>query len=82
MEFGLFHVRTLRKVSQRARLNDEFYHPVPDRITRKQHISERQALPEKYLGLSDEEMSAASPRRRETLGDRLSFSGITISATK
>ena len=30
----------------------------------KEHISERQPLPERYLGLSDEEMDAAHRRRQ------------------
>ena len=36
----------------------------------KQNLSERQALPEKFLGLSDEEMMPASPRhaRRSETG--------------
>ena len=49
----------------------------------KQHISERQALPEKYLGLSDAEMDAphrGGQARRSATGS--SSSAITISATK
>ena len=49
----------------------------------KEHISERQPLPERYLGLSDEEMDAP---HRGRAGDarppRSSSSAITISATK
>src|SRR5688500_19045427 len=41
----------------------------------KQHISERQALPEKYLGLSDTEMAARIAAARATLGDRLVILG-------
>ena len=37
----------------------------------KQHLSERQALPEKYLGLSDEEMRRRIATARATLGTRL-----------
>src|SRR5918996_4512832 len=41
----------------------------------KQHISERQALPEKYLGLSDEEMDRRIAAARATLGKRLVILG-------
>ena len=41
----------------------------------KQHISERQALPEKYLGLSDEEMMRRISLARATLGERLVILG-------
>jgi quinolinate synthase len=41
----------------------------------KQHLSERQALPEKYLGLSDEEMMRRITAARATLGDRLVILG-------
>jgi quinolinate synthase len=41
----------------------------------KQHISERQALPEKYLGLSDAEMARRIAAARETLGSRLAILG-------
>jgi quinolinate synthase len=41
----------------------------------KQSISERQALPEKYLGLSDAEMDARIARARATLGTRLVILG-------
>ena len=41
----------------------------------KEHISERQALPEKYLGLSDEEMDARIAAARATLGNRLVILG-------
>jgi quinolinate synthase len=41
----------------------------------KEHIAERQALPEKYLGLSDAEMDARITAARETLGDRLVILG-------
>ena len=41
----------------------------------KEHISERQALPEKYLGLSDAEMDARIAAARETLGSRLMILG-------
>jgi quinolinate synthase len=41
----------------------------------KEHISERQALPEKYLGLSDEEMDARIAAARRTLGTRLLILG-------
>jgi quinolinate synthase len=41
----------------------------------KQHISERQALPEKYLGLSDAEMARRIAAARETLGSRLVILG-------
>jgi quinolinate synthase len=40
-----------------------------------QHISERQPLPEKYLGLSDEEMATRIAAARATLGDRLVILG-------
>jgi hypothetical protein len=48
----------------------------------KQHLSERQALPEKYLGLSDAEMEAriAAPARRSARSS--SSSATTISATR
>ena len=39
------------------------------------HISERQALPEKYLGLPDAEMDARITAARETLGRRLVILG-------
>jgi quinolinate synthase len=41
----------------------------------KQNLSERQALPEKYLGLSDEEMMRRIAAARATLGDRLVILG-------
>ena len=41
----------------------------------KQHISERQSLPEQYLGLSDAEMEARIAAARATLGDRLVILG-------
>jgi quinolinate synthase len=39
------------------------------------HISERQALPERYLGLSDTEMDARISAARQTLGRRLLILG-------
>jgi quinolinate synthase len=41
----------------------------------KEHISERQSLPEKYLGLADAEMDARIAAARRTLGDRLVILG-------
>ena len=41
----------------------------------KEHISERQALPEKYLGLPDAEMEARIAAARQTLGRRLLILG-------
>ena len=41
----------------------------------KQNLSERQALPEKYLGLSDEEMMRRIAAARATLGGRLVILG-------
>src|SRR5262245_50042818 len=41
----------------------------------KEHISERQPLPEKYLGLSDAEMDARISAARERLGRRLVILG-------
>jgi quinolinate synthase len=41
----------------------------------RQHISERQALPEKYLGLSDEEMMRRITEARAALGSRLVILG-------
>jgi quinolinate synthase len=41
----------------------------------KEHISERQPLPEKYLGLSDEEMDARIAAARAALGSRLVILG-------
>jgi len=41
----------------------------------KQHLSERQALPERYLGLTDVEMDARIAAARRTLGDRLVILG-------
>src|SRR6187397_1244847 len=41
----------------------------------KQNLSERQVLPEKYLGLSDAEMSARIAAARATLGSRLVILG-------
>ena len=41
----------------------------------KNSISERQALPEKYLGLSDAEMDIRIAAARKTLGDRLVILG-------
>jgi quinolinate synthase len=41
----------------------------------KAHISERQPLPERYLGLSDEEMARRIAAARATLGDRLVILG-------
>ena len=41
----------------------------------KEHISERQALPEQYLGLSDDEMDARIAAARAGLGNRLVILG-------
>jgi quinolinate synthase len=41
----------------------------------KQHLSERQPLPERYLGLPDAEMDARIAAARETLGSRLVILG-------
>ena len=41
----------------------------------KEHIGERQPLPERYLGLSDEEMDARIAAARATLGTRLVILG-------
>jgi len=41
----------------------------------KEHISERQALPEKYLGLSDAEMETRIATARQKLGSRLVILG-------
>src|SRR6188474_519418 len=41
----------------------------------KDHISERQTLPEKYLGLSDADMDARIAAARSTLGNRLVILG-------
>ena len=41
----------------------------------KQHIGERQPLPERYLGLSDAEMETRIAAARRTLGDRLVILG-------
>jgi quinolinate synthase len=41
----------------------------------KEHIAERQPLPEKYLGLSDEEMTSRIGAARATLGEKLVILG-------
>ncbi len=41
----------------------------------KEHISERQALPEKYLGLPDAEMDARIAAARDKLGSKLVILG-------
>src|SRR5580765_3219378 len=41
----------------------------------KEHLSERQPLPERYLGLSDGEMDARITAARKTLGKRLVILG-------
>src|SRR5213596_679353 len=41
----------------------------------KEHISARQAIPERYLGLSDDEMDGRIAAARETLGRRLVILG-------
>src|SRR6478609_7995313 len=41
----------------------------------KEHISERQPLPERYIGLSDEEMDARIAAAKATLGRRLVILG-------
>ena len=41
----------------------------------RQHLSERQALPEKYLGLSDEDMTRRIAHARATLGRKLVILG-------
>src|SRR3954471_1217312 len=41
----------------------------------KDHVAERQALPERYLGLSDEEMDARIGAARAALGRRLVILG-------
>ena len=62
--FGLFHLRRLRKISQahRARGADARGHGEHvfrcSPSTRSSIVSERQPLPERYLGLSDAELDA------------------------
>src|SRR5207237_6589895 len=41
----------------------------------KEHLSERQPLPERYVGLSDAEMDARIAAARRTLGRRLVILG-------
>src|SRR3954453_17075227 len=41
----------------------------------KEHLSERQSLPERYVGLSDEEMAAGIAAAKRTLGRRLVILG-------
>src|SRR3954453_1037995 len=41
----------------------------------KEHLSERQALPERYVGLSDAEMDARIAAAKRTLGNRLVILG-------
>src|SRR5712671_456165 len=41
----------------------------------KEHLSERQALPERYLGLSDEEMDRRIAAAKQKLGRRLVILG-------
>src|SRR3954464_12187346 len=41
----------------------------------KEHLSERQSLPERYVGLSDEEMDARIAAAKRTLGNRLVILG-------
>src|SRR5213076_1886496 len=41
----------------------------------KEHLSERQSLPERYVGLSDAEMDARIAAARKTLGRRLVILG-------
>src|SRR5205814_1657481 len=41
----------------------------------KEHISERQPLPERYLGLTDEEMDARITAARQALGRRVVILG-------
>src|SRR5918993_2844630 len=41
----------------------------------KEHISERQPLPERYLGLSDDEMDRRIAAAREKLGSKLVILG-------
>ena len=41
----------------------------------KQQIGERQALPERYLGVSDEELDVRISAARSALGDRLLILG-------
>jgi len=41
----------------------------------KEHLGERQALPERYVGLSDDEMDARIAAARKTLGPRLVILG-------
>src|SRR4051794_5705820 len=41
----------------------------------KEHLSERQSLPERYVGLSDEEMDARIAAAKRTLGRRLVILG-------
>src|SRR6185369_15459298 len=67
---------TLRKVSQGGQAEAEMPSIIP-LLTEfeKEHISERQALPEKYLGLSDAEMDARIAAARRTLGSRLLILG-------
>ena len=80
MGFGLFHVRTLRKLSQSSQNTDLSRIAMATIIPlltefEKEHISERQALPEKYLGLTDEEMDRRIAAARATLGKRLVILG-------
>jgi quinolinate synthase len=74
MGFGLFHVQALRKISQGMSETMTSIIPLLTEFE-KEHISERQSLPEQYLALSDQEMDVRIAAARRTLGDRLVILG-------
>src|SRR5439155_5750223 len=76
----LFRVLGLRKISQaldrRQRMTLDMSTLLPVLTAyEKEHISERQALPEKYLGLSDEELNLRIAGAKAALGLRLVILG-------
>src|SRR6185295_13610586 len=61
-----------------SRLCEKFHKPMIIPVLtayEKEHIAERQALPEAYLGLSDEEMDRRIVAAKATLGRRLLILG-------
>src|SRR5207249_8625155 len=86
----LFRVPRLRKISRahkrtsaqahKRRTNGHDQRPMTTMLPvltayEKEHIAERQPLPQRYLGLSDEEMDVRIATARNTLGRRLVILG-------
>src|ERR1017187_1676795 len=74
MEFGFFVTRDCEKFHKRTSDITTMLIPVLTAYE-KEHLSERQTLPERYLGLSDAEMARRIAAAKAALGRRLVILG-------